>query len=172
MMTRRFLLAAAAVTSAASALPSISAVAAEVTPVVPRLPAYVVGTPDVFNWQIVRANDIDAAIREIAISNAGGDCSGCEDSNCDFCCEMRKLEALRVTHMDEIDNPTPADWIRADCGHCCSRCGYETFPQEGGQAVGDEAVCEECMTMQDWLIADPEHHAELLAEKLAEEAEA
>lgn len=172
MMTRRFLLAAAAVTSAAAALPSIPVMAAEAAPAAPRLPAYVVGTPDYFNWQLVRAHDIDAAIREIAISNAGGACSGCEDGNCDFCCELRNLEALRVPHMDDIDDPTPADWIRADCGHCCSRCGYETFPEEGGQAVGDEAVCEECMTMEDWLIADPERHAEMLAEQIAEAAEA
>ena len=164
MMTRRFLLAAAAATSAARAIPSVPALAVEAAPAAPRVPAYVVGTPDRFNWQIVRAHDIDAAIRQIAISNAGCECRGCDDANCDFCRELRNLDALRVPHMDDIDNPTPADWLRADCGHCCSRCGYETFPEEGGQTVGDEAVCEDCMTPEDWQITDPERYAEMIAE--------
>lgn len=166
MMTRRFLLAAAAVTTAAAAIPAVPALAAKIAAPVaaPPLPAWVVGTPDCFNWQMIRASTAEEALREIAISNAGEPCTGCEDANCDFCHEIRNLEVLRVPHMDAIENPTPADWIRSDCGHCCSRCGYETFPDEGAQAVGDEAVCEECMEPADWQIADPERYAEMVAE--------
>lgn len=171
MITRRFLLAAAAVTTAAATIPAAPALAAEIAPAAaPRLPAWVVGMPNCFNWQMVRAADIDTALREIAFDNTGCQCNGCEDANCDFCCELRNLKAQRVPHMDDIENPTPADWLRADCGHCCCRCGEETFPQEGAHPVGDEAVCEECMTPADWRIADPEHYAEMLADEIEEAA--
>lgn len=166
MMTRRFLLAAAAVTATARAIPSVPALAAEVAPAAPPpLPAWVVGRPDCFDWQIVRASTADEALRDIALSNAfPADCTGCDERDCDYCGTLRNLDVLRVPHMDAIANPTPADWLRANCGHCCSRCGYETFPEEGGHAIGDEAVCEDCMSPEDWQIADPERYFEMVAE--------
>ena len=168
MMTRRFLLAAAAVTSASATLPSVPALAIEAAPAAapPPLPAWVVGTPDCFDWQIVRIATADEALRDMALSKVGQpcDCSGDEDVECEFCAALQRLDVIRAPHMDGIENPTPADWLRADCGHCCSRCGYETFPEEGGQPVGDEAVCEDCMTPEDWQIADPERYAEMIAE--------
>jgi hypothetical protein len=110
MMTRRFLLAAAAVTTAAAALPAVPALAVEVVAPAapPPLPAWVVGRPDCFDWQIVRTATADEALREIALSNAWPcDCAGCEDSDCDFCATLRNLDVLRVPHMDAIENPTP-----------------------------------------------------------------
>lgn len=168
MITRRFLFAAAAVTSAAAAIPPLPALAVEAAPAAPQplLPAWVVGRPDCFDWEIVRTNSADDALRQIALSRAGGLSCQCEETeDCDFCGALQELEVIRVAHMDNIEKPTPADWLRADCGHCCSRCGYETFPEEGAHPIGDEAVCEECMTPEDWQIADPERYAEMIAER-------
>lgn len=170
MMTRRFLLAAGAVTAAAAMLPAAPALAVEVaSPAAapPLLPAWVVGTPDRFDWQIARATTADEALRQIAFDMAGHPCacSGDQNVECDFCGALQRLDIIRVAHMDDIENPTPADWLRTNCGHCCSRCNYETFPEEGGHPVGDEAVCEECMTLEDWQIVDPKRYAEMIAER-------
>lgn len=167
MMTRRFLLAAATVTGAAAALPALPALAVEAAPAAPPLPAWVVGTPDCFDWQIVRANTADEALREIALCNSGSQlaCAGCEDEYCDFCSTLQRLDTMRTPHMDDIEKPTPADWLRAGLGHTCGRCGYETFAEEGAHPVGDEAVCEDCMELADWQIADPERYAEMLADR-------
>lgn len=54
---------------------------------------------------------------------------------------------------------TNGDWIRAGMGTHCTRCGYETT-QDGGYAIGDDAICEDCMTLADWDIVDPEWAAE------------
>ena len=37
--------------------------------------------------------------------------------------------------------------LRAGLCHTCSRCGYETSKYDCGHAIGDEAVCEDCMTL-------------------------
>ena len=47
------------------------------------------------------------------------------------------------------------------------RDAHEAGWQLGIHAIGDEAVCEDCMTLEDWRIADPARAAEMEAEDLA-----
>jgi hypothetical protein len=148
--------------------------AAAVAPVAAPLPAWTVGTSGEFDWQMVRAlTEKDA--RLLWASDFTGD-DACEDGGppkddceCDLCSKFRCAEVNRVEQWDSLDEVKPADWLRVGFGHVCSRCGYETFREEGGKAVGDEAVCEECMTVEDWDAVDPERAAELRAE-MADEA--
>jgi len=96
------------------------------------------------------------------------ECGPGDSGECEYC--WASFDAHRVPSMDTIESPTPADWLRADMGHTCSRCGYETFAQHNGHPVGDEAVCEDCMSLADWEIVDPERAAEMRAELADEEA--
>lgn len=144
----------------------------------PRLPAFVVGTPGEFDWIFVRAATAEAAKRAWLDENGHCHKDHCEADECackgwdeaDACehCFAPDIDAERAESLDEVDNPTPGDWIRAGFGHTCSRCSYETCGDAGGQGVGDEAVCGDCMTLDDWDAIDPAHAAELRAE-LADE---
>lgn len=160
MLTRRFILAAAAATAAASAIPPAFA---NPPAAAKRLkPAWVAGTDGEFNFQVVRAPTREEAIARYIAEEMGFtacECAPDEDGDCDFC--FHTPDVYRVEMFDSIEKPTPGDWLRADMGHSCSRCGYETFAQDGGYAVGDEAVCEGCMTLEDWDKVDPERAAEL-----------
>lgn len=133
------------------------------------IPAWVVGTPGEFDWQHIIAKTEDQARRFFAAEVIGGDpaCEegGLPDCECDFCEKLGQVEAERKPMWDgkPYNSITPGDWLRSGTGHICSRCSYETFREEGGHGVGNEAVCEECMTLADWEIVDPEHAAELRA---------
>lgn len=85
------------------------------------------------------------------------------DCDCEWCYHYSSYEAYRTEAFDGKSDPTPGDWMRAGIGHVCSRCGYEAHPDSGGQGIGDEAVCEECITLADWDAIDPEYAAELRA---------
>jgi hypothetical protein len=172
MITRRFILAAVAVTAGASALPA--PLAAEAAPAsVPSapLPAWMVGSDGEFDWQLIRASSAREA--QYAWLCEQGHFVACDEvgDGAECVCEQCWLPSYkRVPALDDKETVTPADWLRADMGTCCSRCGYETFPQEGAQIVGDEAVCEDCMELSDWQAADPERHAEMLADAAEEDA--
>ena len=161
-LNRREILIGAGAVAAAARLPAVAEAAtpAEV------IPAWAVGTPGEFNWQHVIARTAEEAKSifraewcvdscEGEIDHSCGDCDGCAESIWD------ELVAERKSIWDGINDPTPADWLRAGYGTNCSRCGYETHPEEDGRPVGDEAVCEQCMTLEDWEIVDPERAAEL-----------
>jgi hypothetical protein len=170
MMTRRFLLAAAAVTTAAAAIPAVPALAAEVAApaAAPPLPAWVVGTPGEYNWEIVRASTSEKAIELWCADNCQHDYEEDEHGNPASPCECVacawETRASRADQFDDIAKPTPGDWMRAGLGYTCSRCSEETDPQNTGHAVGDEAVCEGCMKLVDWQVADPERYAQMVAE--------
>jgi hypothetical protein len=135
------------------------------------LPAWVVGSNGEFDWQHIIARTEWEAKRFFA-----QDCGDYEDEcdhdghheGCDCCDSIASYEAERKPMWDgtPYDKITPGDWMRSGTGHVCSRCSYETFPEEGGYGVGNEAVCSECMTLADWDIIDPEHAAELRADSL------
>lgn len=170
MMTRRFLLAAAAVTAGASMLPA--PIAAQAAPVVvPPAPltAWMVGSDGEFDWMLIRASSATEAQHVWLCEQGYFSCCDelGEGAEC-VCGQCFRPSYKRVPALDDKETVTPADWLQADMGTCCSRCGYETFPQEGAQAVGEEAVCEDCMTPEDWKTADPARYAELMAD--AEEA--
>lgn len=152
---------------AALAVPSSAAIATTPSVAAP-LPAWIVGTPGEFDWQHVVSQTAEEAIRNYCCEKIGGD--GCEeggapDCDCEWCCTIGSLEAERKAMWDGKDKVSPGDWLRSGTGHICSRCGYETFPEENGHGVGDEAVCEECMTLADWDIVDPERAAEIRARR-------
>lgn len=150
---------AAVPASVAAAIPVAEAPASD-------LLAWAVGTPGEFDWQFIRARTADEAIRSFACETVGGD--GCEDENadpdgcgdCEWCFAMG-ADAERKPMWDDLEQTTNADWIRAGMGSLCSRCSYETFPDTGAEIVKEEVVCEECMTLTDWDIVDPERAAEL-----------
>jgi hypothetical protein len=165
MLTRRFVVAAAAASAATAAVPA-GAAAPPPAPA-PPLPAWIVGTDGDFNFQIVRAATRHDAILTLAQDETGLRACSCSETlherRCAFC-HFASRDAYRAEHFDAIATPSAADWIRAGFGHCCSRCDIETFAEEGGHAVGEEAVCEDCMTLADWDLVDPERAAEIREE--------
>ena len=180
-LTRRSLLLGATALAGTAALPPVALLAeslpapatsaAEATAA--RLPAWVVGTPGDFDGQVIRAATEEDAIAEWLDDMwiqcecgdvlDSGEVIGPED--CYRC--THSVEAERSTYFDDIDKPKAGDWLRAGMGTHCSRCGYEVHVEAGGHAIGDEAVCEDCMTLEDWRIVDPARAAEMEAEDLA-----
>lgn len=161
-ISRRELLVGAAALAAATNIPAMPAMTATAPAEV--LPAWVVGTPGEFNWQHIVARTASEAERIFRAEWTDDSCEGEEDApcgECDFC--TLDVESERKPMWDGKSDVTPGDWLRSGTGHICSRCSYETFPEEGGHGVGDEAVCSECMTLADWDIVDPEHADELRA---------
>lgn len=152
-------------------LPAMSAapVAAAVAPTsTAPLLTWIVGTPGEWNHQVIRAPDLKTALwlRAEECEDDGTDPDCC----CDACMDGRGLEATRVPAWDgkPEDSITSGDWLRANFGAACSRCGEETDGIDAGHAVGPEAVCECCMTLADWRIIDPDYAAEMEAEALAD----
>ena len=136
-----------------------------------RLPAWIVGESGEGNWEVIRAATEEDAIAEW-LDGMECECGEVLDSgevigpeDCWRC--SRDVEAERSTYFDAIDNPKAGDWLRAGMGTYCSRCDEEVHVEAGGHAIGDEAVCEDCMTLEDWRIADPERAAKMEAEDLA-----
>lgn len=126
-----------------------SLTAAASTPSAP-LPAWIVGTPGEYNWQFIRAATSDQARRFWAEDQVGVDCedgmpaSGCD---CDTCYAFNGADTERRGEWDDFKHePTPADWLRSGVGYSCARCRDEADPYSGARAVGDEAVCESCLT--------------------------
>ncbi|WP_075292615.1 hypothetical protein [Pararhizobium arenae] len=64
-----------------------------------------------------------------------------------------EIDVARAEAMDglQVDEIKAHHWIRAGMGACCSRCSYECDAESGARAVGEEAVCEECLTLEDKL---------------------
>lgn len=164
MLNRREFLAASAASAAVATIPASATVALPQPPML----AWIVGTPGEYDWQHVVGRTAEDAIKNFVCEQIGGD--GCEeggapDCDCEWCYTINGLEAERKAAWDGKESVSAGDWIRSGVGHICSRCGYETSPDEGGRGLGDEAVCEECMTLVDWDIVDPERAAEIRASK-------
>lgn len=161
-ISRREVLLGTAAVVAAAAIPSAPIT---ITAPVEVIPAWAVGTPGEFNWQHIVAKTADEAKRIFLSEWTDDSCEGEEGAPCGECetCTL-DVEAERKPMWDGLKDTSPGDWLRADMGTYCSRCSYETFPHENGYAVGSEAVCEECMTLADWDIVNPDHAAELRAE--------
>lgn len=167
MLTRRLVLAAAAATAAARALPTGLAPAAEQPPVAPQ-PArwYIVGLQDDdWGWDMIRASDEAAARVDYLLTHCGSvDCEGdgTEDCDCHVCYVARSIDAYHEPRLDGREATGPADWLRLGMSACCARCDDSTCGEEdGGQVVGETVVCADCMTIEDWDIADPARAAEL-----------
>jgi hypothetical protein len=165
-VTRRDALRMGLAAAASAALPAGVAAAAESAAQGPLAPAYVVGTPGEYDWIFVRARSEEQAILQWLDDRAEDPADHCDAEHC--VCESFKaaracahyaapdIAVERAEELDAIAKPTPGDWMRAGFCLTCSRCGYEINIDDGGRGVGDEAVCEECMTLADWEIVDPE----------------
>jgi hypothetical protein len=167
-LSRREVLIGAAAVAAAANIPALPTMAAPAE----IMPAWVVGSEGEFNWQHIVARTEREARRFFAqeVGDYEEDCDHAAYQDYCGCCEaIAQYDAERKPMWDGkgYNEITPGDWLRSGTGHVCSRCSYETFPQEGGHGVGDEAVCEECMELADWDIVDPAHAAELRAELAA-----
>lgn len=176
-LTRRSLLLGATALAGTAAMPPVALLAEAAPAAAPeigaRLPAWLVGPADDFGWDVIRAATEEDALAgwldhmgimcECGTAMPGGDPVGPDE--CERCSYW--LDAKRAEEFDAIDHPTPGDWLRAGHGSTCSRCDEETFCEWNGHAIGDEAVCECCMTLEDWRIADPARAAEMEAEDLA-----
>lgn len=172
-ISRREALSLGAGAFACVAIPAGSALAA--APVIePVTTSWLVGSTDgEWDWQHIVAKTEELARREWATEYSSGKCEcGTEHypdpGDCDFCCAIARSDVRRIPEWDGKDAASRGDWIRAGMGCWCSRCENETYGEANGHAIGDEAVCEECMTIEDWEIVDPEYAAELKAE-LADE---
>ena len=112
----------------------------------------------------------EAAIREWQIQEGSWD----EEHDCCQACELNPcgcdLAAQRVPAWDDktvIAGDT--DWWEAGFGAYCSRCSYETHPDNGGELIHDQIVCQDCLTLADYKVCSPDHYAELIEDLMCEE---
>lgn len=161
-ITRREALALAVGAAASAALPTASAPVQIDFGASQPITAWAVGTPGEFNWQYIVAPTYEEAKRIFKAEWVSDSCEDEGESPCGECewCTL-DVEAERKPMWDGLEATTAGDWLRAGMGALCSRCSYETFPEENGHAIGSEAVCEGCMTLADWETVDPERAAEL-----------
>ena len=113
----------------------------------------------------VSADAIAARVAELTgqdrCSCAPGDFDGCA-----YCDIAPSYDAYRVEVFDTLErDPTGAEWFSAGLGTHCDRCGFETHPETGGVAIGKFAICEDCLTLADWDVIDPQRAAEMRAEE-------
>ena len=166
LIHRRELLVGTAALAVSASIPTLPSLAAPTK----IIPAWVVGSEGESNWQHIIAKTEREALRFFAQECGDYEEECAHDSRqdgCDCCEAIDSYMAERKPMWDgrPYDSITPGDWLRSGTGHICSRCSYETFPEEGGRGVGDEAVCEECMTLADWDAVDPERAAEIRADQ-------
>lgn len=169
MLSRRAVLASAGAAAVVAGLPAGTSVpVATVTKAMkPPLPTWIVGTPGEWDHEIIRA-----ATRELAVRLRCDDCEGEDDEDfagpdgceCEPCLARGGYEATRVPQWDGRNSINSGDWLDIGQEALCSRCDYETAKEMGGHNVGGKAVCEDCMTLADWDIVDPERAAEIREE--------
>lgn len=137
--------------------------ALDVAAAAPVMPAFAVGTPGEYDWISVVAENAEAAWD-----------FWCDEH--DYEGEERAFRPEYVTRVEKWDGKDPdkirpADWLSANLGHCCERCGYETHPESGARVVAGDVVCEECLTLPDQVESDPEEVVDELANRIADDGE-
>ena len=128
------------------------------------------------DWEAVFAPTREEAVKEwLSIK---GTCDGCpHDTGVDEVCECYpNIDSHRSpsfdAHVDEAIVPDVAKHQDGWCNIECDRCGNtsdETTSWDVNRIIGAEIVCEDCMTLADWKIDDPEHYEMLVDELLTEE---
>lgn len=166
--SRRNFLALSGAAIAASVVPFTAAAAPVAAVVKAPLPTWIVGTPGEWDHEIIRA-----ATREAAICFRAEECDADEDDEppeggfceCCACTDAAGYEATRVPQWDgrPVKAISSGDWLDVEFCANCERCGYET-DHEYGHSVSGKAICEDCMTLADWDIVDPERAAEMRAD--------
>ncbi len=175
MTTRRDILKGSSAVAVIAAMPIAPAIAAASAPPVAPLLSFVVGTPGEHDALFVRASSIQEAYQmwgeQQGHSAGSAGCEICFDGDhADAPCTCDPKEYVtRIKKWDALDDdPTPGQWLDAGFGHICNRCNYETMAGDGYNINGD-AVCTDCMTLDDWQIEDPEYYAEQIDELLTDE---
>jgi hypothetical protein len=127
---------------------------------VPPVPVWIVGTPGEFDWQPFRARSAADAFRLWAVEN-----------NCDE--EFDPDCVIRVATWDERDIEAigPADWILAGHSAFCERCSCECHC-DAAAVIGDDVVCDDCVTFAERCEIDPDDAVDDLANRLCDEGEA
>ncbi|MCW5711327.1 hypothetical protein [Shinella sp.] len=161
MLSRRAFVIGTSALVVAPALPTISAAPAVTATARAITPMWAVGTPGEFDWQAIRAATPEEAWRAWLSE------TGWPDDDRPF----EKSGVQRIPQWDDLETVRPTDWIDADMGHCCSRCGYETHRDAGGRSVGDEVVCEDCFSFADLMAEGGGDAIDELANKIADEGE-
>ena len=169
MMTRRFLLAAAAVTSASAALPSLPAIAAAPVAEAPKLLSFIAGTEGEYDWRHIRAETPEQAAQRWLDEMGYWECEAPEtgipreECECHSCGKAQSVQTERVAAFDNVAHPTGGDWLRAGYGYLCDRCSYEVDGFNGGHAIGDLAICDDCLTAEERAEIDGAAEAEASA---------
>ena len=163
MISRRTFLAGTSAVAVAPLLPAHPV--AEAAPVVVKLPRttiWVGGHLGEFDWQPFHAATKKDALRQIMRHHGYGDDDDIEAAlslpddelakNLSAC----ELHFERAEKMDglEPDEIKAHHWIRSGLGACCNRCSYECSAEDGARAIGDECVCQDCLTIADLLQGD------------------
>ena len=180
-ITRRGALTVGAGAIVAAALPAVPAAEAikiigldvGASPSVTTI-AWAVGTPGEFNFHAVFASSeeeaIDAWLGERGYPTEcelGGKAGLIDDCDCEACYLRGSVEPARMPEWDGKTEVKSGDWIAVGWGAHCARCREECYGEDGGARVVEGlAVCEECMTIDDWGKVDPERAAEMRAEGL------
>ena len=167
-MTRRQLLLGLSAAALAPALPPLPVAALTMAP--PRVPTsalltFIVGTPGEFDWRVQLAESAEHAFR----LRFGDDYFEDGDPSIDLNEHVTRMSRWDGTPEKDI---TPAMWLRAGMRYCCTRCGNETYSEEGGLAVGEEAICKDCLTFTEKLVFDEDNVVELLADMIYDVGEA
>lgn len=167
-MSRREVLIGAAAVGAAVSLPAVAGGTAWTTP---PMPAWSVGTPGEWDWQVIKAaTEHEAKIAWLSDMHSIEPCEKCAGHPVEGCeCEAAEyMSGIDADRRPEWDGKTvvagDATWFSAGLGAYCGRCGSEAFRDDGGRAVKAEVVCEDCMTIEDWDVVNPERAAEMRAE--------
>jgi hypothetical protein len=137
---------------AATVTPSAMAEAAKAIHVKP-LPAWQVGTPGEMNWHVFFAETEAEALE------AFKDWESIDQED-----DQPWLEANRQPKFDNPINAEPDDLLKYRAGWTvwCDRCGNEASRDGCSHIVIDKVVCEDCLTLDDYKICDPEYYAEMI----------
>lgn len=166
-VTRRELITGIGATAlVVTATPAAMAEAAS-SVIVKPLPAWQVGTPGEMDWRVIFAEDEKTALREWFAEEygdyPGNVCDGpCSLDDCE--CFSPSAEAKRQPKFDNLLNAEPDDIEKFRAGWTvhCDRCDYEAMREDGSHVVGNQVICENCLTLDDYKICDPEYAAELI----------
>jgi hypothetical protein len=145
-LTRRQVL----VLTAAAAVTAVAPI--EIAPAAPPpVPAWAVGTPGEWNWQVIEAaTEHDARLAWLSEEGVPEECahggpvprSNCD---CDVCEEYAQLDTTRKSQWDGKNIVAGGvEWFAAGYGANCDRCHSETTPEDG-KIVDREIVCGDCL---------------------------
>lgn len=147
-ITKRQLLVGVGAVALLPAMPAIATAA----PAAPLFPAWAVGTYGRYNWRVFHAATEEAA-RQMWV-NFNGLYNYPKEVP-----ELSVASAEWLPHREEGVEPDLAadDYKSLDWDYACDRCGETVGEYE---VVHADGVCHDCMTEEDWRVADPEYWAD------------